>query len=142
MKMLRTILGCMAIGGTMLLTAGPAHAGTGSVYIDLPGFSIGYSDHYYDRSYHRKKHRHKRHRKYRDRYDRYYDEPRYSDRYYDRRYYQYDDRYYNRYYDDYDYRPKRRSYRRSGPICPQRGFSRYRLRGHSCYRHKDHYHCD
>ena len=151
MKMLRTFLGCMAIGGAMLFAAAPAHAGKGSIYIDLPGLSIGYSDHY-DSYYHGRKHRHKRHHK---KYDQYYYDPYYSDRYHDRyyrdkyhkkRYYKdrdYQDRYYqDRHYQDYDYRPSRRSYRRSGPICPQPGFSRYSLRGHSCYRHKDHYHCD
>ena len=134
MKYFKPSLWLWIVGIGALMTAAPVHA-KGKLYIEVPGFTIGYHDyghtrthyndrhHYYDRRYHHK--RYKRHRHYkhhwRDRYR--------SDNYY---------------YDDH-YRDNRYSsgrYRSDSAYCPDPGYSRYRIDRSYCYRHKDHYHCE
>jgi len=117
---------------------------SGSVHINVPGFSIGFHDvhhshkryrkHYRgyyndDYRYERRKYRKKRNRYYKKRryYDNYYSSGRRYDRGYDRKY---NRRYERRYNDGY-----------RAEACPIDGYSRYDDRGQNCYEHKDHYHC-
>ena len=148
MKLVKSTLWALGLGFAVVFAATPAQA-KGSVHIDLPGFSIGYYDDHYGSSRHyNRKYRHGKY--YRDKYhhgkydDRYrYDRTHrsrsytrsHSKGYYNKRY---DDRYYNQPYSrSYD-----RSYRQSNVICPQQGYSRYRIERRYCTPHKDHYHCE
>lgn len=136
MKIVKSTLWLLGISAGMLLAATPAHA-RGSVYVDIPGLSIGYYDHGYDR--YRYKHRSHHGSRYYDRHDRYYSK---KYRHYDHKY---RDRNRGGYYNDYrynDYYSDPYRYRQSNSYCPDPGYSRYRIERSHCYRHKDHYHCE
>ena len=147
MKIVKSTLGVIVLGAAVMLLAGPTHA-RGSVYIDVPGFSLGV----YDR--HHNSHRYPQKYRYDNRYGkRYYDHDRYRD--YDGGYNRnYSKHYsYNRNnssrYNPYGYQGQynygsgyQYNNRPTYTICPDPGFSRYRIERGRCYQHKDHFHCE
>lgn len=130
MQLVKSTLGVIALGATLLCLSNPAYA-HGSVYIGVPGLSLGYSDNQYDRHGYSKRYGHTNRYKYRsNRYDHYRGKQH-------RRYKQHgsiDRPYYGT--------PYQRSYSQSYTICPDSGYSRYRLDRRYCYPHKDHFHCE
>jgi len=122
-----------AFGLVALLALVPGTAmARGSLYIDIPGVSIGVHDDHGKR-YHRK-------RKYKRSYNNYYNQDRRYERKRDRR-----RNYRNNYNESYYYDGGRRNYndrsQRRVEICPQVGYSPYYLRDSGCNSHKDHFHC-
>ncbi|MDG1904964.1 MAG: hypothetical protein P8I38_05000 [Arenicella sp.] len=155
MKIVKSTLGVIVLGAAVMFLAGPTHA-RGSVYIDVPGFSLGVYDRHHNSHRYSKKYRH---------------DDRYSNRYYDHDNYRDHDRGYNRnyskkhrnkhgkhysnnrnnsgrynqygYQDQYNYGSGyQRNNRQTYTICPDPGFSRYRIERGRCYQHKDHFHCE
>ncbi len=131
MQLIKSTLGVIALGTAIMCLSSPAFA-NGNVYIDVPGFSLGYYDDHYDRHGYSKRYRHSNRYKYRS--NRYYDDYRGNQH---RRYNQHgylDRPYYGK--------PYQHSYPQSYTICPDRGYSRYRIDRRYCYPHKDHFHCE
>ena len=135
------------LGMLSVLAVAPTSAFAGdSIYIDVPGISIGFHGDRHSNKHHRK-HYNKRYnrqhydgrryerRKYRQKRNRYYDDNYYNDRKYDRRY--------NNSYRNNSYRNN--NYRNDGyraQVCPIDGYSSYYDRSRNCYEHKGHYHCE
>ena len=155
MKIVKSTLGVIVLGAAVMFLAGPTHA-RGSVYIDVPGFSLGVYDRHHNSHRYSKKYRHD------DRYsNRYYDHDNYRDNYrdhdrgYNRNYSKKHGKHYSNnrnnsgrynqygYQDQYNYGSGyQRNNRQTYTICPDPGFSRYRIERGRCYQHKDHFHCE
>jgi hypothetical protein len=136
MKLVKSTLGVFGLAAALLL-ASPTYA-KGSVSINVPGFNYGYYDKQHNRHSYSKRYRNDRGYKQRsyhhDRYDRYRNDDYrdYSEHGYQNRY-----AYKHRYS-----KPYQHSYPQAYTVCPDPGYSRYRIQRSYCYPHKDHFHCE
>ena len=137
---IRSALVFFGLATSMALVPTTASA-KGSVHIDIPGISIGYSDNHYGKNYRQKRHynNHRRH----NRKHNYYNKRHYNQSYSG---YGYSDRSYrnnDRGYSDrrYNNQSRTRYYERDN-YCPDPGYSTRAYRDQSCYSHGDHYHCN
>ena len=139
-----------ALSMLTVLAAAPTTASAGdSVYISVPGLSVGFHDvhHRSNRRYRNKNTYYDNNRNYKGKYrqsrkrysrNRNYNNRNYSSRNYNNR--SYSNRSYNdgNYY-NYSKRTYNNSYR--GDYCPTDGYSQYYDRNRNCYEHNGHYHC-